>query len=308
MATRSVAKDFYKLQKNIKSFSNGEARVVSFDDEITKFEVELNIKDGFYKDGIFNFEILLNENYPKQAPEVRFKSEIYHPNIGDGYDISAVCLNLLSEDWKENDLEDVVQGMLFLLKNPELDDALNPLFDYVDYCDETTMEKFSELVRLSLEGGDVDGMLFKRNPGLVQKDETVRTAKLESAENASKISQKTPGPILTTIDSNEWAICQGPNNEGTFILPKLDVKISSEDMLSYGLFWVYNNFVSISNNGKDISRSSCPTRLARFAVALFGQRRNSKHILNPFSTKWRTQSKGFCFVNSFCKRKFMLCN
>lgn len=184
MSNRSKMRDFNKLQRTIHSFSNGEAKILSFDDELTKFEVELNIKDGLYKDGIFTFEVEFVDNYPIHSPSVRFTSQILHPNIGDGYDNGVVCLNLLSDDWHANDLEDVVQGMLFLVKNPSLDDALNPLFcdieevsiipndERLDECkpDVNCTRTFSELVRRSLEGMEIEGVKFRRNPGLLLKD------------------------------------------------------------------------------------------------------------------------------------------
>ncbi|XP_046859707.1 nedd8-conjugating enzyme UbcE2M-like [Xenia sp. Carnegie-2017] len=173
MSNRSKMRDFNKLQRTIHSFSNGEAKILSFDDELTKFEVELNIKDGLYKDGIFTFEVEFVDNYPIHSPSVRFTSQILHPNIGDGYDSGVVCLNLLSDDWHANDLEDVVQGMLFLVKNPSLDDALNPLFCDIEETNINRMlivlEHFPNLYD-DLEGMEIEGVKFRRNPGLLLKD------------------------------------------------------------------------------------------------------------------------------------------
>ena len=197
MTARSVAKDFYKLQKNIASFSNGEARILSFDDELTKFEVELNIKDGLYKDGIFVFEVTLEE-YPDAAPTVWFDSPIFHPNIGDGDgfdDHREICFSLLNEHWHGNDLEDVVHGVLFLVKNPNQDDAMN---QYIS-SDE---EDFATLVRQSLEGGEVGGVVFDRNSGLVQKDKLVEQSEIPNSKTTPEIGQYSKTEVVETHEKN----------------------------------------------------------------------------------------------------------
>ena len=294
MTTRSVAKDFYKLQKHIYSFSNGEARVVSFDDELTKFEVELNIKDGYYKEGIFTFEVRLTENYPVEPPTVSFKSQIFHPNIGDGYEDSGmVCLNLLEEDWQAtNDFEDVAQGMLFLVKNPALDDALNPLFSDLsdDDVDDECMESFAKLVRQSLEGGEVEGIVFKRNPGLVQKD------KILEESNPPEIAQGKSETAYSRIDCANPALAL--SEKFHFPICETAMNICSKDELyRCGLFWVYNNFTNFSTNGKAVCRrAGCPKWLAKLAVLMFDRTTSKKENVNILSRKLRTFQR-FPFFN-----------
>ncbi len=41
----------------------------------------LFIREGFYKDGIFKFEINIPSSYPAKAPEVKFVSKVLHPLI-----------------------------------------------------------------------------------------------------------------------------------------------------------------------------------------------------------------------------------
>ena len=282
MTRRSVVKDFYKLQKNIASFSNGEARVLSFDDELTKFEVELNIKDGFYKDGIFVFDVIL-EGYPDAAPAVWFNSPIFHPNIGDGFDDREICLNLLGEDWEENDLEDVVHGVLFLVKNPNPDDALNPFSS----CDD---EHFAILVRQSLEGGEVGGVVFDRNPGLVQQDKLVEQPEIPSSTTTLEIAEKVSEATNSTVECLE-------NPCLTFLLPFSTIKISSKDELyRRGLYWIYRNFTNISRNRKPgCGKGGCPKWLARMAVLMFGDTRKGKETVNILSKSLKS-SERFLFL------------
>ena len=290
MTTRTLAKDFHKLQKNITSFSNGEARVVSFDDELTSFEVELNIKDGFYKDGIFTFAVNVTEHYPEKPPTVTFKSSIFHPNIGDGYDNEIVCLNLLSEDWQmNNDLEDVVQGMLFLVKNPALDDALNPLFCELDDEFDESVENFAGLVRQTLEGGIVEGVVFERNPGLGEEDKIPKEV-LEEEDNhcVSHIGPAIPETTKSTTDNKNPALVVSENSP--FPVPGTVIMFSSKDELyRCGLYWVYDNFLKFSDHGETVCEiAGCPKWLAKLAALMFSSAMKRTKNVNIFLSNMRT--------------------
>ena len=163
----SVAKDFQQLMKSIASFSNNQAEVCHYEDNLDLFEVEIVPNDGFYCGGKFNFRLTLKD-YPKTAPSVTCVTQIYHPNIDN--ESGDICLNLFDEWTKTSTLEDCVQGLLFLLYNPNLDDPLSPLFD--PECD-NDFDNFAENVRRSLEGGEVEGCTFERN--LVNGDESTIT-------------------------------------------------------------------------------------------------------------------------------------
>ena len=290
MTTRTLAKDFHKLQKNITSFSNGEARVASFDDELTSFEVELNIKDGFYKDGIFTFGVNVTAHYPEKPPAVTFKSPIFHPNIGDGYDNEIVCLNLLSEDWQmNNDLEDVVQGMLFLVKNPALDDALNPLFCELDDEFDESLANFAGLVRQSLEGGIVEGVVFERNPGLGEEDKMPEEVPEEKNNHClGGIGPATPETTKSTIDNKSLALVVSENSP--FPVPGTVMMFSSkDDLYRCGLYWVYNNFLKFSDNGEMVCHIvGCPKWLAKLAALMFGGPTKRTKNTNIFLRNLRT--------------------
>jgi hypothetical protein len=149
----------------------------------------------------------LRKSYPENAPVIRSRTQIYHPNIDnstladddddnknedddenndeddDEEDDGSVCLNLLdSDNWtSEMGLEDCVQGLLFLFYNPNLDDPLSNLVS-----SSTPIEEFEKNVRLSLLGGDIDGTTFERNYTLSDDDgdsvllTQVQTGEIES--------------------------------------------------------------------------------------------------------------------------------
>ncbi|KAJ7381133.1 hypothetical protein OS493_004731 [Desmophyllum pertusum] len=152
-----LAKDFHKLMKSIASFSNNQANVPHYEENLDEFKVEIVPNDGLYYGGKFEFEVKIKD-YPQKAPHVTCTTDIYHPNIDNG----EICLNLFSEWAETNTLEDCVQGLLFLLYNPNLDDPLSPMFDPEDE-DDLNLEVFAQNVRVSLEGGEVEGHAFERN-------------------------------------------------------------------------------------------------------------------------------------------------
>nr|XP_054762029.1 nedd8-conjugating enzyme UbcE2M-like [Lytechinus pictus] len=157
---RTIAKDFMALMKNIKSFSNGQAVVTKWDDKnLGNFEVTISPNDGCYKEGEFVFEIFMESC--DDLPRLFCKTAIYHPNIDTIQDPDGeICINLFDVDmWNTNcSMQDLVQGLLFLMYNPNLED---PLCGAVN-C--SSMEEFEEDVQTAIAGGRVGDYLFPVNP------------------------------------------------------------------------------------------------------------------------------------------------
>jgi len=187
-----LAKDFHKLMKNIASFSNNQANVAQYEENLDEFKVEITPNDGLYCGGKFEFEIRV-QDYPQKAPNVTCSTQIYHPNIDDN---GEICLNLFSEWAETNTLEDCIQGLLFLLYNPNLEDPLSPWFDPQF---DTDLEDFAENVRLSLEGGIVEGNQFERN--LVVEDGA--TGENSSNFQSEESKQVTNGEGVEDGETNE---------------------------------------------------------------------------------------------------------
>lgn len=181
-----LAKDFHKLLKNIASFSNNQANVAHYEENLDEFKVEITPNDGFYRGGKFDFDVKV-QDYPKNAPNVTCATQIYHPNIDDN---GEICLNLFSEWAETNTLEDCVQGLLFLLYNPNLDDPLSPWFD-PEW--DTDLEVFAANVRVSLEGGVVEGNEFERN--LVDEDSETSENTIDSEKEESQQTTNGEGAI-----------------------------------------------------------------------------------------------------------------
>lgn len=109
-------------------------------------------------------------------------TQIYHPNIDTLEDDGDLCLSLF-EEWESHfGLEDVVQGLLFLLYNPNLEDALCPIFS-----PDMTQEEFAANVKRSLNGEEIEGYAFPKNRNKVEgtSDEAAVKEDNLSAEIAS---------------------------------------------------------------------------------------------------------------------------
>ena len=104
------------------------------------------------------FQIEMQSDYPLSAPLVNCETEIYHPNIDPTSEEYNVCLNLFDEWTESYGLRDVIQGLLFLMYNPNLEDPLSTYFG-----DPIPEDEFESNVRASLRGEDVDDYSFPWN-------------------------------------------------------------------------------------------------------------------------------------------------
>ncbi|KAK8656407.1 hypothetical protein V6N13_098360 [Hibiscus sabdariffa] len=98
------------------SFPNGK-------DDLMNFEVTIQPDEGFYLGGKFVFTFQVSPIYPHEAPKVKCKTKVYHPNI----DLEGnVCLNILREDWKPVlNINTIIYGLVHLFTQPNYEDPLN---------------------------------------------------------------------------------------------------------------------------------------------------------------------------------------
>lgn len=79
-----------------------------------------------YKDGIFDLEVSVPDDYPFSPPRLRFTTKIYHPNIDDS---GRICMDLLKMPpmggWKPTiAIEGLLIAVKMLLENPNPNDPL----------------------------------------------------------------------------------------------------------------------------------------------------------------------------------------
>lgn len=162
-----LLKHYYQLAKNIASLSHDQAKVEETEedsrDSLDTIRVSITPDSGPYRGGKFVFELDTSDGYPTCPPRVYAITRMYHPNVElagpEDEEDGAVCLNLLDDLWTSSmTLEDVVQGLLFLMHNPNLDDPLSSIFIGTE-----KEEEFLRMVRFSLRGGSVASVEFERN-------------------------------------------------------------------------------------------------------------------------------------------------
>ncbi|MBA0618185.1 hypothetical protein Godav_027568 [Gossypium davidsonii] len=126
-------------------------------DNLMNFEVSIRPDEGYYFGGTFLFSFQVSPVYPHEAPKVKCKTKVYHPNI----DLEGnVCLNILREDWKPVlNINTVIYGLYHLFTEPNYEDPLNHEAAAV-LRDNPKM--FESNVRRAMSGGYVGQTFFPR--------------------------------------------------------------------------------------------------------------------------------------------------
>ena len=82
-------------------------------------------KSNIYNQAAFQIELKLPAEFPFKAPEIRFVTPIYHPNVDDK---GKICVDIInaSESYKPTTpLSDIVKAVANLIDNPNIEHALN---------------------------------------------------------------------------------------------------------------------------------------------------------------------------------------
>eukprot|EP00468_Gymnochlora_sp_CCMP2014_P011983 CAMPEP_0167764100 /NCGR_PEP_ID=MMETSP0110_2-20121227/13808_1 /TAXON_ID=629695 /ORGANISM="Gymnochlora sp., Strain CCMP2014" /LENGTH=156 /DNA_ID=CAMNT_0007651393 /DNA_START=31 /DNA_END=501 /DNA_ORIENTATION=+ len=79
--------------------------------------------DSPFKGGKFHLELFLPGEYPMVPPQVRFLTNIYHPNIDS---LGRICLDILKDKWSPAlQIDKVCLSLQLLLSAPNPDDPLD---------------------------------------------------------------------------------------------------------------------------------------------------------------------------------------
>ncbi|WIA12475.1 hypothetical protein OEZ86_003435 [Tetradesmus obliquus] len=120
------------------------------------FEITIKPDEGYYRNGRFLFDFVISTGYPYDAPKVKCKTKVYHPNI----DLEGnICLNILREDWKPVlSISSVVYGLQFLFLDPNPEDPLNK---EAAAKFQENQRQFESYVQRSIHyGAQIDGEFF----------------------------------------------------------------------------------------------------------------------------------------------------
>ena len=83
-------------------------------------------KSNIYNQAAFQIELKLPNEYPFKAPEVRFITPIYHPNVDDKGKICVEIINTADGYKPTTPLSEIIIAVTNLIDNPNIDHALTP--------------------------------------------------------------------------------------------------------------------------------------------------------------------------------------
>lgn len=149
-----------RLHKDISELNLPKSCTMTFPngkDDLMSFEVSIRPDEGYYLGGTFLFSFQVSPIYPHEAPKVKCKTKVYHPNI----DLEGnVCLNILREDWKPVlNINTIIYGLYHLFTEPNYEDPLN--HDAAAVLRDNP-KMFESNVRRAMTGGYVGQSFFPR--------------------------------------------------------------------------------------------------------------------------------------------------
>ncbi|KAF5831909.1 histone ubiquitination protein [Dunaliella salina] len=119
-ARKRLMRDFKRLQQDPPQGINGSP---NSDNIMLWNAVIFGPEDTPWDGGTFRLTLEFSEDYPNKAPVVKFKSQMFHPNIyGDG----GICLDILQNQWSPiYDVSAILTSIQSLLSDPNPNSPAN---------------------------------------------------------------------------------------------------------------------------------------------------------------------------------------
>lgn len=123
MAQR-LLKEHRELQKESKK-PNAEVMLTPVDGNLYQWAGAIRGPEGTpYEGGLFHLEVVVPSTYPLAAPNLRFKTTIFHPNVHPK--TGEICVDILKSAWSPAwTLQSTCRAIIVLLSHPEPDSPLN---------------------------------------------------------------------------------------------------------------------------------------------------------------------------------------
>jgi ubiquitin-conjugating enzyme E2 D/E len=123
-----------RLENELKNLSNKpvfNCVVVANDANVRKWTVHMPGPHGSpFEDGVFELSIDFPDNYPFKAPDVKFVTKMYHPNIKQ--DTGEICMDVFASSWSPTQkVADILEKLVSLLISPSTSSPLE-----ADICKE----------------------------------------------------------------------------------------------------------------------------------------------------------------------------
>lgn len=121
---RRLLKEHRELQKESKR-RDAEIIIAPVDGNLYKWNGTIKGPDGTpYAGGSFRLEIIVPSAYPLAAPNLRFLTSIFHPNVHPK--TGEICIDILKNAWSPAwTLQSTCRAIIVLLSHPEPDSPLN---------------------------------------------------------------------------------------------------------------------------------------------------------------------------------------
>jgi len=113
VARRRLIRDFRRLKTEAPEGINGSPNA---DNILVWNAVIIGPGDTPFEDGTFRLILVFTDQYPNKAPNVRFISKMFHPNV---YANGEICLDILQNRWSPTyDVAAVLTSIQSLLNDP----------------------------------------------------------------------------------------------------------------------------------------------------------------------------------------------
>lgn len=123
MAQR-LLKEHRELQRELKR-GDADIKLEPVDGNLYQWSGTLRGPEGTaYDGGEFRVEVVVPSSYPLTAPNFRFATQIFHPNVHPK--TGEICVDILKNAWSPAwTLQSTCRAILVLLAHPEPDSPLN---------------------------------------------------------------------------------------------------------------------------------------------------------------------------------------